>query len=449
MRVKVMFISYCCALAIIGAGAVANAQEIQQDRTAQPPRMILVQEPNGEAGNVILQRIPGGPPGNRVLLGGWFGQIPDRTIQFASAEMEFDNKVVLNAPFSAEMVCENIQTLADGNRIVNRSTISIFRDGLGRTRREQVFNPPGQAAGGPNERRMIYVRDVAGRTTYSIDPINRTAIKSVTGSFMTASSALGAVSSMALPVPPVASKQMRVSSGVLEGSATRKVAPAYPPIAKAARAQGAVQVNVTIDENGNVTSADAVSGHPLLRDAAIEAAKQWQFKPTLLGGEAVKVQGLLTFNFTVQSKDEEPGQVALTPPVAALMPMIDISNRVKGESRTEQLGTQTVEGIAAEGIRYIDTIQAGAIGNERPIEIVRERWYSPELQMVILMKHVDPRYGESIQRLTNIDRSEPDASLFQVPDGYEVKESLGMKSLDQKFLEQKLDEIKKRRQNEQ
>jgi TonB family protein len=448
MRMKVMFISYCCAPAMIAVGAVASAQEVQPDRTTQPPRVILTRVPSEEAGNVFQQGLPGGLPGNSVLFGG-FGQVPDRTIQFASAEMEFDNKVVLNAPLSAEMVCENIQTLADGNRIVNRSTISIFRDGLGRTRREQVFNPPGQPAGGPNERRMIYIRDVAGRTTYSIDPINRTAVKSVTGSFMTASGAPGAVSSFALPVPPVAGKQMKVSSSVLQGSATRKVAPAYPPIAKAARAQGAVQVHVTIDENGNVTSADAVSGHPLLRDAAIEAAKQWQFKPTLLGSAAVKVQGLLTFNFTLQGKDEGPGQVALTPPVAAVMPMIDINNPVKGESRTEQLGTQTVEGIDAEGIRYIYTIPAGAIGNERPIEIVRERWYSPELQMVILMKHADPRYGESIQRLTNIDRSEPDALLFQVPDGYEVKEGFGMKSLDQKFLEQRIEEIKKRRQNEQ
>jgi TonB family protein len=441
MRMRVMFISYCCALAMIAAVVVANAQEIQPDRSAQPPRLIRVQEPNGEQGNVLL---PGGPA-NRVLLGG-FGQFQDRTIQFASAEMGFDNKVVLNAPVSAVIVCENIQTLSDGNRIVNRSTTSIFRNGLGMTRREQVFNPPGQPAGGPNERKMVFIRDATGGTNYSLDPINRTAVKSVTGSFLTASGARGAVSSMALPVPPLAGRQMRSSGGMLEGSATRKVAPAYPPIAKAAKAQGSVQVNVTVDENGNVAAAEAVGGHPLLRDAAIEAAKQWQFKPTLVGGEAVKVQGILTFNFTLQGKDEEPGQVALTPPVAAAMPMIDLGpgNRVKVESRTEQLGTQMVEGVAAEGTRQINTIPAGAIGNEGPIEIVSERWYSPELQMVILMKHVDPRYGESTQRLTNIDRSEPDASLFQVPDGYEVKEGFGMK-----FLEQRLEEMKKRRQNEQ
>jgi TonB family protein len=283
-----------------------------------------------------------------------------------------------------------------------------------------------------------------GNTIYSLDPINRTATKSVTGSFATASGIRGSAASTVLPVPPVAGRQMKVSNSVLEGSAIKKVAPAYPPIAKAARAQGAVQVNVTVDENGNVTSAEAVSGHPLLRDAAIESAKQWQFKPTSLGGDAVKVQGLLTFNFTLQGKDEDPAQVALTAPMARAVPMIDIGGRTKVESRTEQLGTQMVEGIAAEGIRYTDTIPAGAIGNEREINIVRERWYSPELQMVILMKHVDPRYGESTQRLTNIDRNEPDASLFQVPDGYEIKEGFSFKSIDQKF-----EEMKKRRQNEQ
>jgi TonB family protein len=446
MKIKVTLISYGCALAMIAGSVVANAQEKQPDKTAHPSRTILFegQEPNGEQGNLFLQ----GVPGNRVQFGGvgmgWPMQAPDRTFQFSSAEMGFDNKVVLNAPFSGEMVYENIQTLTDGNRIVNRSTTQISRDGLGRTRREQVFNLPGQPAGGPNERRMIYISDVVGMTIYSLDPINRTATKSVTGSFITGSGARGAVSSMAMPVPPVTGKQMRVSGGVLEGSAIRKVPPPYPPIAKAARAQGAVQVNVTIDENGNVTAAEAVSGHPLLRDAAIEAAKQWQFKPISLGGQAVKVQGILTFNFTLQGKDEEPGQVALTPPVAAAMPMIDIGNRVKGESRAEELGTQMVEGIAAVGTRQINTIPAGAIGNERPIEIVSERWYSPELQMVILIKHVDPRYGESTQRLTNIDRSEPDASLFQVPDGYEIKEAIGMK-----LIEQRLEEMKKLRQNKQ
>lgn len=99
------------------------------------------------------------------------------------------------------------------------------------------------------------------------------------------------------PEPP---KKINVSGGVLQGSALKKVQPPYPPIAKAARAAGAVQVQVTISEEGRVVSADVVSGHPLLREAAVQAARQWVFKPTELSGVPVKVQGILTFNFTLQ-----------------------------------------------------------------------------------------------------------------------------------------------------
>lgn len=99
------------------------------------------------------------------------------------------------------------------------------------------------------------------------------------------------------PEPP---KQVKVSGGVLQGSALNKVQPAYPAIAKAARAAGAVQVQVTISEAGQVMEAVVVSGHPLLRDAALQAAKQWKFRPTELSGVPVKVQGVLTFNFTLQ-----------------------------------------------------------------------------------------------------------------------------------------------------
>jgi hypothetical protein len=93
------------------------------------------------------------------------------------------------------------------------------------------------------------------------------------------------------------------------------------------------------------------------------------------------------------------------------------SNEVK-----ENLGKQMIEGVEAEGTRSIVTIPAGEIGNERPIEIVSERWYSPELQMVVMTRHNDPRTGETTYKLTNINRSEPAKSLFEVPAGYTVKE---------------------------
>lgn len=92
----------------------------------------------------------------------------------------------------------------------------------------------------------------------------------------------------------------------------------------------------------------------------------------------------------------------------------------KWESRTEELGTQNIEGVDAEGSRTITTIPAGAIGNERPIEITYEKWYSRELQLVVMSKHNDPRFGEQTYRLTNIVRSEPDPSLFSPPHGYRL-----------------------------
>jgi TonB family protein len=101
------------------------------------------------------------------------------------------------------------------------------------------------------------------------------------------------------PQPPLPPKIVRKAGGVLQGSAIRRVDPVYSPLAKAASVSGVVVVEIVVDEDGNVASVRALSGHPLLRDAAVEAARQWQFTPTTLEGEAVSVVGTLTFNFTL------------------------------------------------------------------------------------------------------------------------------------------------------
>lgn len=100
--------------------------------------------------------------------------------------------------------------------------------------------------------------------------------------------------------------------------------------------------------------------------------------------------------------------------------------RSKWESRTEDLGEQNIEGVSAHGTRTITTIPAGAIGNERPIEMVYEKWFSKELQMVVYSKNTDPRFGEQTYRLTNINRTEPDPSLFQPPAGYKITRGHGV-----------------------
>lgn len=99
------------------------------------------------------------------------------------------------------------------------------------------------------------------------------------------------------PPPPPKPPSKPISGGVLNGKARSLPKPAYPPAARAIRAGGAVQVQVVIDKSGNVKSASAVSGHPLLRPAAVAAARQAKFSPTMLSGQPVEVQGVITYNF--------------------------------------------------------------------------------------------------------------------------------------------------------
>jgi TonB family protein len=234
-------------------------------------------------------------------------------------------------------------------------------------------------------------------------------------------------------------EKLNVSGGVLQGNAIKRVQPPYPPIAKAARASGPVQVQITISETGEVIEASVINGHPLLRDAALQAARQWLFKPTELSGVPVKVQGILTFNFTLD--DEEPSQAPVSRSAA------------RSTTKTEQLGKQTVEGVECEGTRVVTTLPAGAIGNERPIETVKETWYSPELQLMILSKRSDPRFGESTYRVTNIARYEPDAEHFQIPSDYTIIDNRAKKvEVDVNEFEEmrrKLEETRKKAQGAQ
>lgn len=112
-------------------------------------------------------------------------------------------------------------------------------------------------------------------------------------------------------------------------------------------------------------------------------------------------------------KIDNPGQFTL---------ISDAGKNIK----TEKLGKQMVEGVEAEGTRTVETIPAGQVGNEKPIEIVNERWYSNELQLVIMTRHSDPRFGESVYRVINLSRNEPDAALFAAPADYKVVEGASM-----------------------
>ncbi|HEY6402192.1 MAG TPA: hypothetical protein VI479_12325 [Blastocatellia bacterium] len=110
------------------------------------------------------------------------------------------------------------------------------------------------------------------------------------------------------------------------------------------------------------------------------------------------------------------------PPGKGYGPPHDPLSEKSADIKTESLGKQVIEGVEAEGVRSVITIPEGRIGNDRPIEIVSERWDSAELRAVVLSKHNDPRFGETVYRLTNINRAEPSQSLFEVPSDYKIEE---------------------------
>src|SRR5262245_23858008 len=175
--------------------------------------------------------------------------------------MSFDNRLVKGAPFSADIVSETIQNLPDGNRIVQRYEGRIYRDSQGRTRNERTYLMGGTS----DQKQTITIFDPVGASNYSLDPETRIARK--------ANSYVRFEPSLPTPTPRVVSpspsanveapKKIRVSGGVLQGSAIKKVQPPYPAIAKNVRASGAVQVQILISETGEVIDANVVSGHPV------------------------------------------------------------------------------------------------------------------------------------------------------------------------------------------
>jgi protein TonB len=110
----------------------------------------------------------------------------------------------------------------------------------------------------------------------------------------------GIISSTPVAVPKAATPQrVRVSQGVTQGLLIHKVQPNYPPLARQARIQGAVQLQALISKQGTIENLRVISGHPMLSPSAIDAVKQWRYKPYILNGEPVEVETQITVNFTL------------------------------------------------------------------------------------------------------------------------------------------------------
>ncbi len=193
----------------------------------------------------------------------------------------------------------------------------------------------------------------------------------------------------------------------------------------------------TLDSDGNVvftSITDPASGNSYMFDqknhltSQSKVAFHWTQSEKVATGTATTVAttesgGPVTMTFTVPDKQNaEAGAVShivvregVAGSAAGGAHLHAASEAAKSDVVKEDLGEQTIEGVKATGKRTTTTIPAGAVGNEQPIRIVSEEWFSPELQVLLLTRHNDPRTGETTYRLSGISRTEPAKSLFEAP----------------------------------
>lgn len=265
---------------------------------------------------------------NRQIFGSAHGEIVLPTFDVITANGAVDAKQVKGAPFAAEFSSENVQTLADGNRIVRSSVSQFYRDNDGRTRREQTLGALNSLfQNGSELNRQVYIYDPIAKNSYSLNAFSRTAFR-------------------------------------------------------------AKIFSVTVNINEPPGKSDST------KTAAGKFADEIKFFPKPgLDPEITK-----RFNEAIRNT----------------------MNRPHPETREESLGARDIEGVTAEGKRVTTVLPAGLIGNERPIEIVRETWFSKELGMIVLSQTKNPMTGEQTYKLTKLTRGEQPRQLFEVPADYKI-----------------------------
>jgi hypothetical protein len=325
MQKAIIFV--CAAMAIPSPGVWAQSAQAGSAQDNQELKQKIKQDLNQEVKQATeeLVRTITDQTGKAVSTA------VGNTFLFVGGQL-FNGKVVKGQPYSAEALTETTQTLADGNRIVNRSSSTIYRDSEGRERREESIGKLGAWNAQGEPAKAVFISDPVAQVSYSLHPDDRTAEK--------------------MPAPVAF---------------------------------------VTKSGGGSATT--------MVRGFALHANN---------GSEVV-------------------------PPVTFERKGIAES---ASSTKTEDLGQQTIEGVVAQGTRTTRTIPAGQIGNERDINVVSERWFSQELGVVVMTKQSDPRSGETVYKLTNVNRNEPLHSMFEVPADYTVFDSATMR--DQKLRQEKL-----------
>lgn len=290
-------------------------------------------------------------------------------VQESRMRIPLEARVVTGAPYSADVVSESVQVLSDGNRIVHRDISHVARDEQGRVRREEERN--GQVM-------AISINDPVAGVSYMLDPVAKTALK------------MPYANVMQLKRPALTDADP--SEVELRRQVEQEIARKREQELAHARTQGEV-ARVREPEPDPARR----------REQEVEVQRKREMEQA---HRSVRVLQL----------DKQPAGTMVMLPRSA-------EGGAKWEEQVEKLAPREIEGVMAEGIRTTRTIPAGAIGNERPIQIVSEEWRSPELQVLLLTTTSDPRNGESTYKLTNVHRGRPAASLFEVSSDYTVKDA--------------------------
>jgi len=351
---------------------------------SEDPRMNAIRPACVLIGTVALAHGAAAQPDVRV-----FANPSGRTMAYIADEMGHE-RVVKGAPYCADALHESVQPLADGNRIVRRQQTKLCRDGEGRTRQEVDLDG----------HKRVYLRDPVAKEAWVLDPERKTARRLVGGS-----------SRFDMPLAADSAAWRDYADRMREWARSfsermRSVppgaAPPMPPVPPTPAAPPAGPVSWS-----SARPVVIVSGDP---------AQQLM----VAGGEP---QGVRQVDVQVlrppMHDDQGPHGLPPPPEPATLLPPA-LAQRLpafapRGPGVLTPLGSQSLEGLRVDGERTTWTIEAGRLGNEKPIVITREVWTSPELLLTVLSRDVDPRSGETHYRLTHVRRGEPDPGLMKPP----------------------------------
>ncbi len=349
----------------------------------------------------------------------------------------FADKRVAGAPYCADAIHEKTQVLADGNRIVHKTSTRLCRDSQGRTRQESE-------SGG---RVKVYISDPVAQRHWVLDPHNKTATQSQI------SQSSGFSFNGARPGDAEAmrgfqermrdwgkdfaerfrTQRVEGAKGTVPGAASQPGEPHGPAGSGGvdAGAHGNAQVHapqpvvITEIRKEMKDGKEVVTESRVVRDAHRDSAPHVQ--------RDVRVYRMAPDGNGLPAMPPAPPMPPLPPLHGAVpgAPHIHFGGAgggfdfvaPRGSGTTTSLGARDIEGVKAQGEKTVWTIEAGKIGNEKPIVTTRETWTSPDLLLTVLSRDADPRSGESVYRLANLKRAEPDAALFKVPSDYTLRET--------------------------